>query len=143
MKYSIRRMNIRDHASVLALWKRTPGIGLEDDSDSRAGLGRYLKRNPGLSFVALINSSIAGAVLSGHDGRRGYLHHLAVSPECRKKGIGKRLVDCCLKQLKKNNIPKCNIFLFKANRSGRAFWVHDGWNLRPDLSLLQKWTGPR
>jgi N-acetylglutamate synthase len=140
MSFTIRRMTLADYEPVVALWRALPGIGLDDDSDSRAGIARYLKRNPGLSFVALAQGIVVGAVLSGHDGRRGYLHHLAVAPTHRKLGIGKALTLRCLEALGRNGIPKCNIFLYRSNAEGRAFWKHHDWDLRQDLSVMQKKT---
>lgn len=140
MKYTIRRMTLRDYDAVLSLWGSVPGVGLDSDCDSRQGIARYLRRNPGLSFVASINRMIVRAVLSGHDGRRGYLHHLAVMHACRRIGIGKALVSHCRRSLKKQRIPKCNIFLFRSNARRRSFWEHNGWNLRRDLRMLQKMT---
>jgi N-acetylglutamate synthase len=139
-KYRIRQMTLKDSDAVLALWQSIPGIGMDDDCDSRRGITRYLKRNPGLSFVACVGDAVVGAVLSGHDGRRGYLHHLAVAPPLRKMGIGKALVSRCLRSLAKQHIPKCNIFLFRRNVRGRSFWEHNAWNTRRDLSVLQKET---
>ena len=133
-------MTARDYDGVFSLWRCTPGIGLDEHSDSQAGLLRYLKRNPGLSFVACEKDAIVGAVLSGHDGRRGYLHHLAVAPAHRKLGIGKGLVARCLRALATRNIPKCNIFLLQTNASGGAFWQYNGWKPRQDLRVLQKKT---
>ncbi len=143
MKYKIRKMRIGDYDAVLALWQGTPGIGLDGESDSRAGIRRYFKRNPGLSFVAEVQAEIVGAVLSGHDGRRGFLHHLAVAKGYRKLGIGKELTSRCLKTLHRLGITKCSIFLFRNNKKGRAFWQHNGWDLRDDLSVLQKMTKNR
>jgi Acetyltransferases len=140
MKYRIRQMTIRDYDAVISLWRGIPGIGLDDDSDSRVGITRYLKRNPGLSFVAQVQDMIVGAVLSGHDGRRGYLHHLAVVASHRRLGIGKTLTSQCLRALGKQGIPKCNIFLLRSNSKGSSFWKHNSWNLRQDLSVLQKKT---
>ena len=133
-------MAASDYDAVVTLWRGIPGIGLDDNSDSRRGITRYLKRNPGLSFVALVQGAVVGAVLSGHDGRRGYLQHLAVATTHRKLGIGKALTVRCLNALGKRRIPKCNIFLFRSNSKGRSFWKHNGWNLRLDLSVLQKKT---
>src|SRR4030042_5216026 len=101
MKYKVRQMTIRDYDAVISLWRGIPGIGLDNDSDSRLGITRYLKRNPGLSFVAQIQDMIVGTVLSGHDGRRGYLHHLAVGASHRQLGIGKTLTSRCLRALGK------------------------------------------
>ena len=151
MKYKIRKMTARDYDAVVALWRGMPGIGLDEDSDSRVGITRYLERNPGLSFVAEIQDKIVGAVLSGHDGRRGYLHHLAVATSHRKLGIGKALTSCCLRSLRKQGIPKCNIFLLRSNYRGRSFSKHNGWNVQRRLErapekdkgfLTSRWTLP-
>lgn len=140
IRLRIRTMTLRDYDAVLALWRGMPGIGLDDDCDSRAGIARYLKRNPGLSFVARRGKEIVGAVISGHDGRRGYLHHLAVAPSERRQGIGKALVARCLRALAARRIAKCNIFLYQSNAAGRVFWERSGWKLRGDLHIMQKMT---
>lgn len=140
MTYKLRQMTIRDYEAVIALWRGTPGMGLDDYNDSRLGIRRFNQRNPGLSCVAVEQGSVVGAVLCGHDGRRGYLHHLAVAASHRRLGIAKAIILRCLRLLGKRHIPKCNIFLFRNNSKGRAFWTHNGWNPRPDLCLLQKKT---
>ncbi len=117
------------------LWQITEGIGLSE-SDSPEHIAAYLKRNPGMSFVAISGDVLIGAVLSGTDGRRGYLHHLAVDPAWRGLGIGRRLVAHCLQALRRAGLPKCHLFLFRANRSGRRFWEHIGWSLRSDLDVV-------
>jgi ribosomal protein S18 acetylase RimI-like enzyme len=139
-RIKVRPMNGRDFTRVMALWRALPGIGLDGVSDSKAGIAQFLKRNPGLSLVACDKAAVVGAVLCGHDGRRGYLHHLAVALTHRKLGIGKALVERCLRSLEKQRIPKCNIFLFRSNASGRAFWKHNGWSVRNDLSVMQRMT---
>lgn len=136
----ITKMSIGDYEEVFSLWKKTEGIGLHDDVDSKAGIRQYLKRNPGLSFVARENGRIIGTVLCGHDGRRGYLQHLAVAETHRKKGTGKNLVDRVMGQLRKMGIRKCHIFIFSDNRSGRRFWNHIGWTKRKDLCLMSRNT---
>jgi N-acetylglutamate synthase len=138
----IQNMSIRDYGDVFALWKTTPGIGLhEDEDDSKDGIRRYLKRNPGMSFVARKNGQVIGAVLSGHDGRRGYLHHLAVAGNHRKKGIGKALVERVLSRLKAAGIRKCHIFILTDNAAGQRFWKHMGWKKRMDLYIMTQTIG--
>lgn len=134
-----RRLRLADFAEILALWKRTEGLGL-NASDRREAIGRYLRRNPGLSLVATVRGRIIGTLLCGHDGRRGYLHHLAVARRWRRRGVGRKLVTACLTKLRAEGIPKCNLFLFSSNRAGQAFWRHLGWNVRPDLLLVQRET---
>lgn len=134
----IREMQIEDFPEVLALWKRTEGIGL-NESDTEEQLAQFLERNPGFSFVATNESgAIIGAVLCGHEGRRGYLHHLAVDSQHRRQLLGSSLVDRCLEKLKSAKILKCNLFLFRENHEGRAFWEKSGWAVREDLVVVQK-----
>jgi len=135
----IRSFRPADYNEVRRLWLSTEGIGL-NESDTRAAVGRFLKRNPGFSVVAVAEKRIVGAMLCGHDGRRGYLHHLAVARKQRRQGIGRELVEVCLGKLRAVGIPKCNLFLFTSNRPGRIFWRHLGWTVRSDLSLVQRAT---
>lgn len=135
--WQIRAMTIADYDGVFALWRAAEGLGL-GESDEREAIGAYLDRNPEMSFVALSGEQIVGAVLCGHDGRRGYLHHLAVTPPWRHRGIGRALVEASLARVKAAGLPKCNLFLFGHNATGRAFWLKHGWSAREDLVLVQK-----
>jgi len=132
----VRHFRIADFDAVIALWRRTEGVGL-NESDTRRAIAAFLRRNPRLSFVAEKNGRVIGAVLCGHDGRRGYLHHLAVSKRHRRGGIGRLLVNACLAKLRKAGISKCNIFIFANNADGMKFWAHTGWSLRTELRLMQ------
>jgi ribosomal protein S18 acetylase RimI-like enzyme len=133
----LRVMTLADHDEVFALWRVTEGIGLTV-SDERAAIVAYLARNPGMSFVAVADGRIVGAVLGGHDGRRGYLHHLAVTPAWRHRGIGRALVEAVLTELKAAGMLKCNLFLYVHNKAGRDFWLKHGWAAREDIVLVQK-----
>ncbi len=75
---NIRLMRPADYDAVHALWLRTPGMGLNDVDDSREGIAKFLARNPATCFVAEEDGQIAGVILTGHDGRRGYIYHTAV-----------------------------------------------------------------
>ena len=123
MNIDISEMTIADYDKVFALWQGAEGLGLHaDECDSRQGITRYLTRNPGMCFVARDGAKLVGAVLCGHEGRRGYLNHLAVAEEYRRQGIGKALVDQCAVALKEAGIVKCNLFVFAANERAMAFW---------------------
>lgn len=138
--YRIETMTLSDLPAVSRLWRRTEGIGL-NESDTGAKIAIYLKRNPRMSFVARNGREIIGAVLCGHDGRRGYLHHLAVAKEHRGNGLGKKLVAASFSALRRAGITRCNIYLFASNVEGEAFWKHNGWKKRGDLHVLQKALG--
>jgi putative acetyltransferase len=100
----------------------------------------FLQRNPGLSLVAENSGELVGAILCGHDGRRGYLHHLAIREDQRLKGLGSELVMNCLQQLKAAGIEKCHIFVFGDNVQGIGFWTKLGWETRHDLNIMSKHT---
>ena len=74
----IRKMLAADYEQAYILWLNTPGMGLNNIDDSKEGIEKILHRNPNTCFVAEQNNKLAGAILSGHDGRRGYIYHLAV-----------------------------------------------------------------
>jgi ribosomal protein S18 acetylase RimI-like enzyme len=131
----IREMTMADYESAIALWKKTEGIGLSQ-ADSRENIERFLSRNPGLSFVALDNGTFVGAVMSGHDGRRGFLYHLAVAPDQRRGGAGRLLVEACLGELAKQGMRKCHIFVMADNESGKRFWRNTGWQERFDITAM-------
>jgi N-acetylglutamate synthase len=137
MDVSVLPMTEADLTAVLTFWQDMPGVGL-NESDTPACLRVFLDRNPGLSLVARHGLQIIGAVLCGHDGRRGYLHHLAVLNEYRKRGLGRSLVDRCLAALASLGILKCNIFLYTDNEPGKRFWTWCGWSERNDLVVLQR-----
>lgn len=135
----IRPMIREDYDAVTALWQATEGVGL-NESDSRENTEAYLRRNPELSLVALQDDELIAAVLCGHDGRRGFLHHLAVAPLFRGQGIARRMVAICLEGLTAGGILKCNIYLYADNHAGAAFWRRLGWLQRAELLVLQRAT---
>jgi ribosomal protein S18 acetylase RimI-like enzyme len=137
MSIELREMTIDDYQSVYAVWEGSEGIGLSD-ADSKEGIKRFLARNPGLSFIALDNDQIVGAALCGHDGRRGYIHHLAVVKSHRKLGIGRSLVSRCVFALMQIGIAKCHLFVFGENQEAINFWKKVGWTQRVELMMMSQ-----
>jgi len=136
--FTLHTMEIEDYPQVFDLWKRCEGVGIREEVDSETGIQRYLTRNPGMSFIARTGDRIVGAVLAGHDGRRGYIHHLAVDPQWRKKGIGTRLVSAAIETLRKEGIGKVHLFVFKENESAQKFWEKLGWEIREDILIMSR-----
>lgn len=141
-RFTIRGMSEADYDAVLALWRATPGIGLSE-ADERPNIASFLARNRGLSFVAEADGRLAGAVLGGTDGRRGYLHHLAVAPDHRRAGVGSSLVARALEALRARGLRRCHIFVMAGNAEGRRFWERTGWFRRDDLVVMSKDIAPR
>ena len=133
----IRPFYIERYDDVYALWDRCSGVGLSG-ADEQESIAAYLTRNPGMSFLAVDGSAVVGTILGGHDGRRGYVHHLAVDDDYRRRGIGRRLVERCLAALEEEGIQKCHLFIFHENEGGIAFWQAEGWTLRKDIMVMSK-----
>ncbi len=131
----IREFTMQDYPAALDLWRRSEGVSV-GASDARERIEAYLLRNPGLSFVAYDGDRLVGAVLCGHDGRRGYLNHLAVTRDRRRSGIGSRLASLCLNALKSCGISRCHLFVQKENTAAVAFWQRVGWRERVELVMM-------
>ncbi|MDO4467803.1 MAG: GNAT family N-acetyltransferase [Bacillota bacterium] len=134
-KYTIRTMSINDYPGVKALWMSIHGFAIRSIDDSYAGVDKFLKRNPTTSVVAISSSGeVVGAILCGHDGRRGCLYHVCVREDYRRFGIGKAMVVFCMNALKDEGISKVSLIAFSNNDIGNAFWNCIGWTKREDLN---------
>ena len=129
----IRLMRLEDYSRVYQLWLSCKGMGLNDLDDSPEGIERYLRRNPETCFVAQEDGRIIGVILSGHDGRRGFIHHTAVHPDHRGKGIGTALVEEAMAALDRCGIHKAALVVFARNQAGNDFWERRGFTSREDL----------
>ena len=134
----IRNMTIDDYDAVYRLWLDTPGMGLNTSDDSGKGIKKYLERNPTTCFVAEKNGEIIGVILSGHDGRRGFIHHTAVKVSERGSGIGSKLVDSAMSSLEKEGINKVALVVYGKNDVGNNFWEKYGFTTRDDLIYRNK-----
>lgn len=115
----IKVMTINDYEKLFALWKETPNMGLRSLDDSREGISCFLKRNPDTNFVAYEDKRLIGAILSGHDGRRGYIYHTVVLPEYRGRGIGSDLVEAAVEALQKEGITRVCLNVTATNEQGK------------------------
>lgn len=129
----IRKMRISDYEEVHKLWLSCEGVGLNELDDSKDGIERFLLRNPDTCFVAEREGKVAGVLLAGNDGRRAYIYHLAVFQEYRGNGIATQLVDAVMNALKRLEIKKMALVVFKDNTEGNAFWEKMGFKVRKDL----------
>ena len=137
-KTIIRVMNTEDYDRVYALWMSCKNMGFNNLDDSRQGIEKYLKRNPSTCFVAEQDDAIVGVILAGHDGRRGFIHHMAVAEHCRRQGIAADLLDQALAALKEEGINKTALLVFNRNEAGNAFWERQGFTVRDDVTYRNK-----
>ena len=141
MSYCVRPMEEADYEGIKALWMTIHGFGIRSIDDSREGVERFLRRNPGLSVVAVTEGpgadpagTVIGAILCGHDGRRGCLYHVCVREDYRLRGVGKAMVVHCMNALKAEQINKVSLIAFTKNDVGNAFWNRICWTKRGDLN---------
>ena len=140
MEYSIRKATIDDYDALYELWNSTEQSrrALNPVDDSREGIERYLKRNPDTCFVVVKNEQVIGVILTGHDGRRGIVHHMCVHPDYRRMGIARKLVSMAEDALKKEGIQKVFGLVFKDNDAANTFWEAQGYSLRTNLNYRNK-----
>lgn len=132
--FTLRVMQIEDYENIYKLWMTIDGFGIRSIDDSYDGVARFIKRNPTTSVVAEVDGNIVGAILCGHDGRRGCFYHVCVHKDYRKRGIGKAMAVFCMKALQEEDINKVSLIAFKSNVVGNAFWRSAGWTFREDLN---------
>lgn len=121
-----REFVMNDYEGAIALWTNEEGIEI-CEGDSREEIADYLKRNPGLSRVAEADGKIVGVALCGHDGRRGWIYHLAVAKPYRRRKVGKLLLDACADGLRKVGLKRAIILVAGDNPAGHEFWLVNGW----------------
>ena len=135
---NIRPMTIADYDRVYALWMSCKNMGFNNLDDSREGIDRLLKRNPNTCLVAVEDGEIAGVILAGNDGRRGYLYHVAVGADYRRRGVGTELVQKAMRSLRRAGIRKTALVVYNNNLDGNEFWERMGFTPREDLVYRNK-----
>ena len=142
MEIMIRPVVIEDYEDLMALWNSTEQSrrALNPVDDSREGIERYLKRNPATCFLAFTepDRKTVGVILTGHDGRRGIIHHMCVHPDYRRQGIARMLVQTAEEALRREGITKVFGLVFKNNEAANAFWEEQGYSLRTNLNYRNK-----
>ena len=135
--FTVRELAAQDYPAVRALWEESAGM-LMREADTPKAIAAFLCRNPGLSFVALDGDLLIGVLLCGQDGRRAYLHHVAVASSHRRLGIATVLVEHCSAALLDQGIRKCHLCVVNENLAAHRFWAHLGWGERKDVRLMSR-----
>lgn len=136
----LRPMTPADFESALDLWRQTEGMGL-NSADTPDQIRRFLERKPGMSTVAESDGKLVGTALCGHDGRRGFIYHLAVARNARGEGIGRRLVEQSVGNLKEAGLTRCHIVVYAHNTIGQEFWEHLSFTPRRELLICSSLIG--
>jgi ribosomal protein S18 acetylase RimI-like enzyme len=135
--FEYTEMSISHYDDAYKIWQESEGLYLTI-GDTNDAVQKYLDRNPGMSFVCIDkeNNRLVGTILCGHDGRRGFIYHLAVRKGYRGRSIGKTLIEKSLAKLKAGGIARCILFVKIDNKESAEYWVNLGWDKRNDLDMF-------
>ncbi len=130
----IEKFTMDSYETVVNLWKRS-GINV-GSTDTREELERMLQRNPNLFLIGKDNDRVIGVVMGGFDGRRGYVHHLAIDPDFQRRGYGKMIMDDLIEKFREMSVHKIHLFIEKYNKDVVEFYQDIGWEIRDDLIMM-------
>jgi len=129
----IRPFAPADEEAVVQLWH---DCGLyRPVNDPRADIAAKLKVNPELFLVATIDDAIAGTVMAGYDGHRGWINYLGVAPTRQRLGIGRRLMDEAETRLRALGCPKINLQVRSTNTGVIDFYTELGFTIDDVVSM--------
>jgi ribosomal protein S18 acetylase RimI-like enzyme len=121
----VREFRMEDGAAVRAFWEAS-GIRIRPGDDDHS-LAAFADRNPALFLLALDEQGLAATALGGWDGRRGWLYHVAVRADHRRRGLGARLVRTIEDRLRERGCPKVNLIVWDDNTTAMEFWMANGY----------------
>lgn len=131
---TIRPMEQTDIPAALRVWQETSARARRIETHD--GLARYVAHNPGLCQVAEQKGELIGVLIGGHDGRRGFLHHVGVLAPFRRHGVGRALVDFYLAELKDVGILRMHLMVRQSNAVGLRFWKSYGCRERANTVVI-------
>ncbi len=116
----IELANSDDRASVVGLWE---ACGLTRQwNDAGADFDRAVGGPSSTILVARVETEIAGSVMVGFDGHRGWVYYLAVAPGIRRQGLGRRLMEAAEDWLRARGAPKIQLMVRDGNEEALAFY---------------------
>ena len=116
----IRPFQFDDERAVVELWMRC-GL-VQPQNDPRKDIRRKSKVNPEMFLVGLLDGELVASVMAGYEGHRGWINYLAVSPEHRQQGLGRRMMAEAERLLRAAGCPKINLQVRTSNAEVLAFY---------------------
>jgi ribosomal protein S18 acetylase RimI-like enzyme len=129
----IRPFTASDEDAVIRLWERCELT--RPWNDPQKDIRRKLAVRPDLFLVGVVDGEVAGTVMVGYDGHRGWINYLAVAPERRRCGLGRRLMAEAEQLLRREGCPKINLQVRSANQGVIAFYQRIGYVEDPVVSF--------
>lgn len=130
---NIREFQEPDTEGVVALWE---ACGLTRPwNDPRKDIARKLEVQRELFLVGEEDGGVVATVMGGYEGHRGWINYLAVSPEARKGGLGRALMDEVERRLRAAGCPKINLQVRSDNEQALGFYRALGYDVDAAVSL--------
>ena len=124
--YRIRECVHEDCAAVLDLWRQADAI--PSRTDTLEELQRLVDENTGLFLVAEEAGRLLGTIIGGWDGWRGNIYRLAVSPDCRRRGVAGSLVAEVERRLRAKGACRVTALVVRSEDHAMAFWEATGYD---------------
>lgn len=136
----IRPYRAADLDAVLTLWDR---CGLLRPYDDPAREVPFIDAAPNAALiVGAEGQRVVGAVMAGHDGLRGWIYRLAVSPDRRGLGFGRALVAEAERWLREHGMWKAQLLIRDDNLAVRDVHVRLGYAAKPRLVMERRLDRP-
>jgi ribosomal protein S18 acetylase RimI-like enzyme len=141
-KVEIRPFGEEDHDAVVALWREVfPGA--PPRNDPLRDIARKLEVQPALFLVAVVGGQIAGTVMAGFDGHRGWVHLVAVGPRYRRRGVGSAMMRRAETLLDAMGCPKLNLQVRPTTPEVVGFYESLGFRVEERISMGKILSGGR
>ena len=114
-----------DRAAVVALWQ-TAGL-TRPWNDPAADYDLALANPTSVVLLASDGAELAGSVMAGFDGHRGWVYYLAADPDRRKGGIGRALMQAAEQWLRDLGCPRVRLMVRADNLAARGFYQAIGY----------------
>ena len=134
----IRHFTIDDYDSLIALWEEAGLPYKPQGRDNRDKMLREITGDTAIFLVAQFNGKIIGSVLGTHDGRKGWINRLAVTPEFRHHGIAQLLVEACEKAIYDKGIEIIACLIEPENTVSLDFFKHAGYTRYDGIHYMTK-----
>ena len=132
-KPMIRPFEQGDAGQIVDLWE---SCGLTRPwNDPLADIARKQAHGPDLFLVAAAGTRIIGTVMAGFEGHRGWINYLAVAPDHRQQGLGRRMVVAAEEKLSSIGCPKINLQIRSSNAGVVEFYRRLGYSVDEVISM--------
>lgn len=132
----IRELAAADRDAAIALWEAT---GLTRPwNDPSSDFDRAVRGTPSAVLGAVDAGELAGTVMVGHDGHRGWAYYLAVKPDMRRCGLGRRMMQEAESWLRDHGAVKLNLMVRDGNAEALGFYRQLGYE-DADVVVLARW----